>query len=54
MSTIENTSRRRVQDYRREKKASSKRGKRKINFSLLNIGKGIDMPFVLLILATII
>lgn len=50
MSTIENTSRRRVQDYRREKKASSKRGKRKINFSLLNIGKGIDMPFVLLIL----
>ena len=50
MSTIENTSRRRVQDYRREKKASSKRGKRKINFSLLNIGKGIDMPFVLVIL----
>ena len=39
-----------MQDYRREKKASSKRGKRKINFSLLNIGKGIDMPFVLLIL----
>ncbi len=50
MSTIENTSRRRVQDYEREKKASSKRGRRKINFSLLNIGKGIDVPFVLLML----
>ena len=50
MSTIENTSRRRVQDYEREKKASSIRGRRKINFSLLNIGKGIDVPFVLLML----
>ena len=49
MSTIENTSRRRVQDYERERKASTKRGRRKINFSLLNIGKGIDMPFILLI-----
>lgn len=49
MSTIENTSRRRVQNYERERKASTKRGRRKINFSLLNIGKGIDMPFILLI-----
>ena len=50
MSTIENTSRRRVRDYERERHASDKRGKRKINFSLLNIGRGIDIPFVLLIL----
>ena len=49
MPTIENTSRRRVQDYEREHRASSKRGRRKIKFSLLNIGKGIDMPFILLI-----
>ncbi|WP_407385689.1 FtsW/RodA/SpoVE family cell cycle protein [Ruminococcus sp.] len=49
MLTIENTSRRRVRDYERERHASSKRGKRKINFSLLNIGKGLDIPFVLLI-----
>ena len=47
--TIENTSRRRVRDYERERHASSKRGRRKINFSLLNIGKGLDIPFVLLI-----
>ena len=50
MSTIENTSRRRVRDYERERRASEKRGRRKINFSLLSIGKGIDVPFVLLIL----
>ena len=49
MSTIENTSRRRVRDYESERRASSKKGRRKINFSLLNIGKGIDIPFVLLI-----
>ena len=49
MLTIENTSRRRVRDYERERSASDKKGRRKINFSLLNIGKGIDMPFVLLI-----
>ena len=49
MSTIEETSRRRVEDYERERRASSKRGRRKINFSLLNIGKGIDMPFILII-----
>ena len=50
MSTIENTSRRRVRDYERDRHASDKRGRRKINFSLLSIGKGIDIPFVLLIL----
>lgn len=50
MSTIENTSRRRVREYEHERRASSKkRGRRKINFSLLNIGKGLDVPFVLLI-----
>ena len=50
MSTIENTSRRRARDYERDRRASDNRGRRKINFSLLNIGKGIDIPFVLLIL----
>ena len=49
MLTIENTSRRRVRDYESERRASSKKGRRKIHFSLLNIGKGIDIPFVLLI-----
>lgn len=49
MLTIENASRRRVRDYESERRASSKKGRRKINFSLLNIGKGIDIPFVLLI-----
>ena len=49
MSTIENTSRRRVRDYERERHASSKKGRRKFNFSLVNIGKGIDIPFILLI-----
>lgn len=49
MLTIENTSRRRVRDYESERRTSSKKGRRKINFSLLNIGKGIDIPFVLLI-----
>lgn len=48
--TIEQTSRRRRESYQREKSASSKRSKQKIKFSLLNIGKGIDVPFVLLIL----
>lgn len=49
MSTIERTSRRRIEEYDRERRASSERGRRKINFSLLSIGKGIDVPFVLLI-----
>lgn len=49
MSTIENTSRRRVQDYERGRRALPKKGRKKIKFSLLNIGKGIDMPFILLI-----
>ena len=49
MLTIENTSRRRVRDYERERHASSQKGRRKFNFSLVNIGKGIDIPFVLLI-----
>ncbi|WP_405347009.1 FtsW/RodA/SpoVE family cell cycle protein [Ruminococcus sp.] len=49
MLTIENTSRCRARDYESERRASSKKGRRKINFSLLNIGKGIDIPFVLLI-----
>ncbi len=49
MSTIEQTSRRRRTDYERGRRASSPRGKRKINFSLVNIGKGLDVPFVLLI-----
>jgi len=51
MSTIENTSRRRIEENRRGKNASSDRGKKKIHFSLLSIGKGIDIPFVLIILA---
>ncbi len=34
MSTIENTSRRRVRDYEGDRRASDKRGRRKINFSL--------------------
>lgn len=49
MTTIEQTSRRRRESRERERRASSGRGKRKINFSLLNIGKGLDVPFVLLI-----
>ncbi len=49
MSTIEQTSRRRQEDYQRERRASSKRGKRKFKFSLLSIGKGIDIPFVLIV-----
>lgn len=54
MSTIEQTSRRRREDYARETRASSKRGKRKIHFSFVNIGKGIDIPFVLLILVLLV
>lgn len=50
MSTIENTSRRRVRDYERDRRASDNGGRRKINFSLLSIGKGVDIPFILLIL----
>ena len=49
MSTIEETSRRRVEDYERERRASTKKSRRKIQFSLLNIGKGIDIPFILII-----
>ena len=50
MSTIENTSRERRRSYERERRASSARGRRKINFSLLSIGKGLDIPFCLIIL----
>lgn len=50
MSTIENTSRRRLRDYERQRHASGKRGRRKTNFSLLMKGRGVDVPFVLLIL----
>ena len=49
MSTIEQTSRRRIEEYERERRASSKKGRRKIDFSLLNIGRGIDIPFILII-----
>ena len=48
MATIEQTSRRRVESYERQRRASEKRSRRKINFSLLSIGKGLDVPFVLL------
>lgn len=47
MSTIEHTSAERVRDYERERRASSPG--RRTRFSLLSIGKGIDMPFCLLI-----
>ena len=50
MSTTERTARRRIEENRRGKNASSDRGKKKIQFSLLSIGKGIDIPFVLIIL----
>ena len=49
MSTIEQTSRRRQEEYQRERRASSKKSRRKIDFSLLSIGKGLDIPFVLII-----
>ena len=54
MTTIKELSRRRIEDFKREKNASSDTGKRKINFSLLSIGKGIDIPFVLIMLALLI
>lgn len=50
MSTLEKTSRRRSEAYQREKNNSGK-GKRKIPFSLLSIGQGLDVPFILIILA---
>ena len=55
MSTIERTSARRVREYDRERRASSRhseakgRGRRKIHFSLLSIGRGLDVPFCLII-----
>lgn len=49
MSTLERTAARRSRDYEREREASPRVRRRKIKFSLLSIGKGLDMPFVLLI-----
>ena len=49
MSTIEHSSRERVRTYERERRASSPRGRQRIPFSLLSIGKGLDMPFCLII-----
>lgn len=48
MATIEHTSRQRARSYEREKRTSAA-GRRRKRFSLLSIGKGLDMPFCLLI-----
>ena len=52
MSTIEKVSSERVRDYERQRRASARhpKGRRKIRFSLLSIGKGLDIPFCLIIL----
>ena len=51
MSTIEQLSAERVRAHERERRASTRRGKsrRRIRFSLVSIGKGLDVPFCLLI-----
>lgn len=51
MSTIERESSERVRRYERDRRASSRRskGRRRIRFSLLSIGKGLDVPFCLII-----
>lgn len=51
MSTIEQLSAERARSYERERRASSRRssGRRKIRFSLVSIGKGLDVPFCLII-----
>ena len=49
MSTIERVSAERVREHERSRRASSRGAKRKTKFSLLSIGKGIDMPFCLII-----
>ena len=50
MSTIENVSSRRARGYERDRRASAPRAGRGRRFSLLNIGRGLDVPFVLIIL----
>ena len=52
MSTIERTSSQRARGYDRGRHASARRApsRRKINFSLLNIGRGLDVPFCLIII----
>lgn len=51
MSTIEQLSAERARNYERQRRASDRsgRGRRKIRFSLLSIGKGLDVPFCLII-----
>ena len=51
MSTIKQVSAERVRRYERERHASSRHGKgrRKIRFSLVSIGRGLDVPFCLII-----
>ena len=52
MSTIERVSASRARDYESARRARSGRGsgRRRINFSLLSIGRGLDVPFCLIIL----
>ncbi len=50
MSTIESTSRRLRSDYEERRRRSSRPQRQKKKFSLLSIGKGLDMPFTLIIL----
>ena len=51
MSTIESASSRRARGYESDRGSVSRRTeRRKKNFSLLSIGKGLDMPFCLLII----
>ena len=52
MSTIERTSSERVRGNDRGRRASSRRAvsRRRISFSLLNIGRGLDVPFCLIII----
>ena len=52
MSTIERVSASRARDYERERRSRTGRSgsRRKTRFSLLSIGKGLDVPFCLIIL----
>ena len=54
MTSLKDISRRRIEAFKRERDASSNGGRRKIKFSLLSIGKGIDIPFIIIMLALLI
>lgn len=54
MTSLKDISRRRIAEFKRERDASSNGGRRKKKFSLLSIGKGIDIPFIIIMLALLI